>query len=265
MPNLLSHCFYYATPFQMLERFRVFVPWNVPPFHMERDAKHVGCKSLIQINIVWNVPRSKSGTGAIRSTPHSPLGSVWKLSRQVKSSVYPLVNRRPLRRRNASLILVLGWGWTNLKRPKDQINADKHGYESKDNRPLCIFICSFGVLIFINDHALSHCCVLSSMSYQPISCVFVQIIGSCQSIAKFSEIIIQFVASSRIPYLIFFITPRQTVDRSQFKFQIFLCSGHAILQYLRENSNLGSSDNPMHVGGSHPKHRLVKNFLRGES
>ena len=79
MNDLLSDCFYYATPFQKLERLRACVPSNVPPFHMERSTDRTAAKLLFCNKEIRNVPSYKDETGAIRSTPHSSLGSVWKL------------------------------------------------------------------------------------------------------------------------------------------------------------------------------------------
>ena len=89
MTEPLTHCFHCNDAFHKVERNGASVPRNVPPFQMERDGQHVRCKSLIQLYKVWNVPCSTDGTGAIRSTPHSPLGSVWKLLGQTKFVMKP--------------------------------------------------------------------------------------------------------------------------------------------------------------------------------
>ena len=89
MTEPLTHCFHCNYAFQNMERNGAGVPRNVPPFQMERDAQCATPKSLTQMNKVWNVPYSTDGTGAVRSTPHSPLGSVWKLLGQIKISTDP--------------------------------------------------------------------------------------------------------------------------------------------------------------------------------
>lgn len=114
MTEPLTHCFHCNDAFQKVERNGAGVPRNVPPFQMERDGQHVRCKSLIQLNKVWNVPCSTDGTGAIRSTPYSPLGSVWKLLGQIKFASLAPVNVLALMCLNASRVLAVGCGWEYL-------------------------------------------------------------------------------------------------------------------------------------------------------
>jgi hypothetical protein len=113
----LIYCFHCNHAFQQLERNSASVPRNVPPFHMEQNGQRTELKSLIQNNKVWNVPSSTNGTGAIRSTPHSPIGSVWKLLGQIKISAdAPLRESHPLGRQNASCVPAAGHDWENLSK-----------------------------------------------------------------------------------------------------------------------------------------------------
>ena len=88
MAEPLTHCFHCNDAFQKVERNGVGVPRNVP------------C--------------STNGTGAIRSKPHSPLGSVWKLLGQIKFASLAPVNVLALMCLNASRVPALGCGWEYL-------------------------------------------------------------------------------------------------------------------------------------------------------
>ena len=116
MTEPLTNCFQYILPFQKVERFEGVVPWNVPPFQVERKVEDCPVNLLFCNNKRWNVPDYFLGTRAYRSTPHSLLESVWKLDGRVgnKISVTPLGDPKNLTDINASRVPTVGCDWKNL-------------------------------------------------------------------------------------------------------------------------------------------------------
>ena len=88
MTEPLTSCFHYILPFQKVERFEGAVPWNVPPFQVERKVQVFAINLLICNNKKWNVPDYFLGTRAYRSTQHSLLESVWKLDGPLGNKVF---------------------------------------------------------------------------------------------------------------------------------------------------------------------------------
>ena len=116
MTEPLTNCFQYILPFQKVERFEGVVPWNVPPFQVERKVEDFPVNLLFCNNKKWNVPDYFLGTRAYRSTQHSLLESVWKLDGPLGNKVFvtPLTKLCWLDNECASRVPAVGCNLKNL-------------------------------------------------------------------------------------------------------------------------------------------------------